>query len=314
MKLITTSILFVLMLIGINAQNTNMIFFTEGGEKFTLYLNGVQVNEIPLTNVKAEGINMEMTKIRIVFETPGIPELTKGFMLEPNMEMTAVIKKNNKGKYVLRPAGSVPLLQAESSSETVASNQMDGSNTNTSINTTTTTTSTNTTVNPDVNNNAQVAINFEGGETGYNMNVNMNINDGNTQYTESSVTTTTVTTTSSYSESGYSEPDNQPALDVREGCTIPMSSFDYAKAKKSIENKTYAKEKITILNQVLNTNCVSVNQVIGFMKLFTYEDDKLTVAKNAYKKTVDQSNYYQVNDAFTYSSSVDDLNRFIESQ
>jgi hypothetical protein len=49
------------------------------------------------------------------------------------------------------------------------------------------------------------------------------------------------------------------------------------------------------------------------MLLFTFEDNKLEVAKYAYRKTVDNRNYVMVNDAFTFSSSRDELAKYIRS-
>ena len=47
------------------------------------------------------------------------------------------------------------------------------------------------------------------------------------------------------------------------------------------------------------------------MLLFTFENNRLEVAKYAYRKTVDKHNYFQLNEALTFSSSKDDLARFI---
>lgn len=322
MKTISITLLFLIIVIGSYAQNSNLILFTEGGEKFSLFLNGIQVNEAPLNNVKAEDINMEMAQIRVVFETPGAPVLSQGIMFEPGMEMTAIIMKNKKGKYIFRPVGSVPTAQAKPASQTVAVTQPvtqqsvahNNYNDNEQV---ITTTSTTTTSNPNVGGNTNFGVNINEAETGFSMNVSVNLNDVNTHMAESSMTTTTVTTTSSdneYQPSVSSKPVSQPVAVAREGCSTPMSASDYARAKQSIIGKSFSEEKMTIFNQVLRANCVSVSQVVDFMGLFTYEDDKITVAKNAYKKTVDKGNYYQINDAFTYSGSVDELNEYLESQ
>lgn len=71
---------------------------------------------------------------------------------------------------------------------------------------------------------------------------------------------------------------------------------------------------MTLAKQVLRANCVSTDQVIGIMNLFSFEDNKLAFAKFAYEKTTDKGNYYKINDAFTYSSSIDELNEFLEGK
>lgn len=48
------------------------------------------------------------------------------------------------------------------------------------------------------------------------------------------------------------------------------------------------------------------------MLLFSFEDTRLDLAKYAYGYTFDIGNYYQINDAFTFSSSIDELNSYIQ--
>jgi hypothetical protein len=47
------------------------------------------------------------------------------------------------------------------------------------------------------------------------------------------------------------------------------------------------------------------------MTLFDFENTKLDFAKFAYDRTYDRANYYKVNDAFEFESSIEDLNRYI---
>jgi len=46
--------------------------------------------------------------------------------------------------------------------------------------------------------------------------------------------------------------------------------------------------------------------------LFAFEDSRLNFAKFAYAYTLDLGNFYKVNDAFTFETSVDELNRYIQ--
>jgi hypothetical protein len=47
------------------------------------------------------------------------------------------------------------------------------------------------------------------------------------------------------------------------------------------------------------------------MHCFDFEATRLDFAKFAYGRTFDIGNYYMVNDAFTFETSIDDLNRYI---
>jgi len=312
MKLITFTSLFLFLFTGMYAQSSNLIVYSESGEKFTLFLNGEQKNDKPLSNVKVEGINMEFAQLRVVFENSGVPELKQGISVEQGMEISALIKKNNKGNYVLRPAGSVPVSQSKPVTETVYVNPPPSTEAQPVTTTTVITTSNTTAVSPQ----GVVGVNVSDGVN--SMNINMNVNTtGMNIPPQTAVTSTSVTTTSSYGETG-NVPQQQQRTEVvpveREGCSAAMFSDDFERAKKSIANKSFSEEKMTILKQILKANCVSVHQVVGFMGLFTYEADKVIVAKAAYPMTVDKENYFKVNDAFTYSGSVDELNKFLEAQ
>jgi hypothetical protein len=91
------------------AQTNDLVIFSEKGEEFTLYVNSIQQNTTPAANVKAKDISGESFIARVVFVDKSIPELTQNFWTESkNVEISAVIKVNNKGKYVLRYMGENP--------------------------------------------------------------------------------------------------------------------------------------------------------------------------------------------------------------
>lgn len=91
------------------AQTNDLVIFSEKGEEFTLYVNSIQQNTTPAANVKAKDISGESFIARVVFVDKSIPELTQNFWTESkNVELSAVIKVNNKGKYVLRYMGENP--------------------------------------------------------------------------------------------------------------------------------------------------------------------------------------------------------------
>ena len=58
-------------------------------------------------------------------------------------------------------------------------------------------------------------------------------------------------------------------------------------------------------------NAAQVRDLIG---VFSFEDSKLDLAKYAYDHTYDIGNYYKVSDAFTFESSMEELNEYIEAR
>jgi hypothetical protein len=53
------------------AQNSNLIFFTENGERFTVILNGVRQNNSPETNVKITDLPAPSYKLKVIFDDTG---------------------------------------------------------------------------------------------------------------------------------------------------------------------------------------------------------------------------------------------------
>lgn len=90
-----------------------------------------------------------------------------------------------------------------------------------------------------------------------------------------------------------------------------MSSRDFEQVKEQIRKEWFEKNRVTSAKTIIDKNNFTTQQVKEMMLLFTFENNRLEVAKYAYRKTVDKHNYYQLNDALTFSSSKDDLARFI---
>jgi hypothetical protein len=166
-----------------------------------------------------------------------------------------------------------------------------------------------------------------------NVNVNMNMNDGsngmnmniNVTGTGTQTSTTTTTTSSSSSSSSSSSLDGNGSAGTNSNTVVnqsapvdnscfAMSSDDFNSAKSSIESKTFADSKMTVAKQIVDNNCFSADQVKQLMALFTYEEQKLDIAKYCYDKTTDKKNYYKVNDGFTFEGSIDDLTTYIKSK
>ena len=287
-----------LLQVALFAQPSSLIFFTENGEKFILFVDGDQKNDTPMSRVTAPGIQADFAQVKIQFEHPGAPLLKQQMMIDAGMQMTTVIRRNKKGRYILRPVSSVPAPNDPEPATVRIEETVTHESTEKAPNTTLSMTAHDTQSAPVDSEQVSVDMSVSDGQDNMNMQVS-------------------VTLTGNLEESSTVIQDESPAVTPREPAAQecpPMNVADYGRAKKSITNKSFADEKMTIVKQVLRANCLSVDQVIGFMELFSFEENKLEVAKAAYPKTTDQGNYYQVNDALTYSESVEELNRFLESQ
>jgi hypothetical protein len=146
--------------------------------------------------------------------------------------------------------------------------------------------------------------------------VNINVTD-NTMVNHSSTTTyseTTTTTTHAHPHPTPTTPPPSylPGYSGPVGCPMPMSPNDFSGVKGSISSKSFEDSKLQIAKQVCGSNCLLSSQVREIMQLFSFEDSRLDFAKFAYGHTYDLGNYYKVNDAFQFESSIDELNRFIK--
>jgi hypothetical protein len=194
------------------------------------------------------------------------------------------------------------------------------------IQTSTTVTQSETTT---INNNpggGSVGFSVNDPSLGVNINLNMNGNGmGNNSQSSTYSTTTTTTTTSGAPAQSYPPAHQEPASPPHQaysmpgyngptGCEYPMSPQDFSSAKATISGKSFEDSKLTIAKQIINTNCLLSAQVKEIMLLFSFEDTRLELAKYAYGYTWDTGNYYKLNDAFTFESSIDELNAFINGK
>ena len=321
------------------AQTTgNVVLFTENGEKFTVILNGLKMNEVPQTNVKVEGLNATTYKLRVQFENATPATMDKTLYLELGKEYSYSMALNNKSEWKLKPISMVDIAQAPPTTANqqvimygptpqVVSGGVSGNTQGVSMNmgvggtnvaTTTTvteqTTTTTTTSGTPNGENVNMGVNVNG--VGVNMNINVSGMDMSGTGTSTTTTTTTTTTSGGYTENTVNNGTTNNTQNYNNGsnCYTPMYNTDFETAKSSISSKTFEDSKLTTAKQVLNNNCLSSQQVKDIMGLFTYEETKLDFAKLAYSRVTDRNNYFIVNDAFQFESTIEELDEYIKGQ
>ncbi len=108
--------------------------------------------------------------------------------------------------------------------------------------------------------------------------------------------------------------DYLPGYNGPVGCPVPMSPEGFREAKTSVDEKTFEDSKLTMAKQIISMNCLLSRQVKELMLLLTFESSRLDLAKFAFNHTYDLGNYYLVNDAFTFESSIKELDDFIHER
>jgi hypothetical protein len=276
------------------------------------------------------------------------------FAVQRGSEVTYVVKKNKKGEYVLRYYGQTDgagggettenhsevksfaeVDDTDQSTEDVQINQSISIQEQPAAKTTVTQTTTTTTksqpakTTPATGGNVSMGINVEGVNMGISINAsemgggNMGMNVDVEESHQTTVTTTTTTTTTQQEPApkpaprpaAKPAPAPAPAPAAPAGrCSSSMASASFSKAKDNISSSSFEDSKMTVAKQVTKANCMTAAQIAEVMGLFSFEDSKLQYAKYAYDYCFNQGDYYEVNAAFTFESSIEDLNQYLESK
>ncbi len=109
-------------------------------------------------------------------------------------------------------------------------------------------------------------------------------------------------------EDDYYDSDNNG---WNNGYANVMSAREFNDVKDQVRKEWFENNRITSVKFIIDKNSFTTQQVKELMLLFTFENNRLEVAKYAYCKTVDQKNYFQVNEVLTFNSSKDELARFL---
>lgn len=160
---------------------------------------------------------------------------------------------------------------------------------------------------------------------GMNMGINVDVPNTDSQTTATTTTTTTTRSTSTTTNSNApahttrpSEPStNQPTNATFGGngnCTRSMDAASFGKAKQTISSKGFDDTKLSTAKQVAKANCLTTDQIIEVMATFGFEESRLDFAKYAYDFCFDQNNYFNVSQGFSFDSSTEELNEYIETK
>jgi hypothetical protein len=334
MKQLTLIILSTAFVFQLMAQKPLATFFTSGGEEFTVIMDGKKINEEPQSRVENVPLDNDWAKVKIVFKNEEILPIEKtiqGKDVDGNISsVTWEISENNKGKWVVKPSSwsKIEGSQAVKSNiveEPVSEVQEVAASEETSTTTQTITTTyseepenTNVVVNTGAN-NVTMSVKVDDSGENADMNISMAVpgtiatqsqNQTQTTYTTITTTTTTTSTNNNVIQSNE-EPDPLPGYNGRTGCSYPLSQERFETVTQSISSKDFEDSKLTVAKQVMKSNCLLASQVKEILMLFDFESTRLDFAKEAYSYTYDIDNYYILNDAFDFESSITELNEFI---
>lgn len=92
-----------------------------------------------------------------------------------------------------------------------------------------------------------------------------------------------------------------------------MNDREFSRVLQSIQKEWLESNKLQSATQIISANRLTTAQVKQLVLLFSFESNKLTLAKQAYRNTVDKENYNSIYDVFSFNSSRDELARFLRT-
>ena len=90
-----------------------------------------------------------------------------------------------------------------------------------------------------------------------------------------------------------------------------MTNNDFAQAKESLRREWFENTRLETAKQIIDRSYFTSQQIKEMVLLFTFENNRLDIAKYAYGKTVDKGNYFMLNDAFTFNNNKEALKEYI---
>ena len=103
--------------------------------------------------------------------------------------------------------------------------------------------------------------------------------------------------------------DDDPRYDIN--YSRAMSNTSFTQAKESLRREWFENTRLATARQIIDQNYFTSQQVKEMVLLFTFENNRLDIAKYAYGKTVDKGNYFMLNDAFTFNNNKEALKEYI---
>jgi hypothetical protein len=127
-------------------------------------------------------------------------------------------------------------------------------------------------------------------------------------------TTTTTSHSGTYEDhSGHNHDNHQ--VQPR-GCNgrYAMSSRDFNAALATLKKQNFEDSRLKTAKQVVEANCLSVDQISQIATSFNFEDNTLDFAKFAYDFCVEPRNYFKLNGIFKFSSNADALSDYVQGR
>lgn len=90
-----------------------------------------------------------------------------------------------------------------------------------------------------------------------------------------------------------------------------MSPQDVQNLAQALDAKSFDSGKLTVAKEALGHSYINAADLKGLVEKMSFESSKVELAKFAHPRVADPQNFYQVYDAFTFDSSVRDVQKAV---
>lgn len=94
---------------------------------------------------------------------------------------------------------------------------------------------------------------------------------------------------------------------------VAMTAEVYKRKYEEVKAKSFDDEKLERIKEAFEFENFTTAQVIGLMKLFSFDDKKIETAMYAYPKTIDVEEYYKTYDQLSFPSSKSKLKEWVKN-
>lgn len=116
------------------------------------------------------------------------------------------------------------------------------------------------------------------------------------------------------------EPEPEPEVVYVEGysgeigCEHPVDESRFNRMMERISDEAFSDDQVAMAKQIMRTNCLVIAQLVEILEEIAFDEGQLELAKFAYDHIYDLENYWEVYGVFSFSSSKEELEEFIDSQ
>ena len=97
-------------------------------------------------------------------------------------------------------------------------------------------------------------------------------------------------------------------------CEKEMKDKIFKQQLKVIQETTFSDTQLQLCKGLIKANCISTKQLIQLLTVFSFEQHKAQIAKEAYDSVVDKENFYKIYPQFKQEINIQEIEKYIQSK